>query len=56
MVKTKHVYHHVYEYNYVDESHYISLFQRYYFKYQQLYSQWQESEDSNIKPVIVKEV
>ena len=25
-------------------------------KFQQLYSQWQESKDSNIKPVTVKEV
>ena len=34
----------------------IFLFQWSYFEFQQLYSQWQESKDSNIKPVTVKEV
>ena len=32
------------------------LFQWFYFEFQQLYSQWQESKDTNIKPVTVKEV
>ena len=34
----------------------VFLFQWFYFEFQQLYSQWQESKDSNIKPVTVKEM
>ena len=37
--------------------HFFSLFfQWFYYEFQQLYSQWQELKDSNIKRVTVKEV
>ena len=32
------------------------FFERFYFEFQQVYSQWQEITDSNIKPVTVKEL